>query len=150
MDPLQIKVVQSTTLFRCWCFLLPSCCFTHIFLTCSPRHFRHLAMLKTGFCVAKVVKTFGCIAQTTETLDEFRYETGGRKAHDVARIIVRDLSFDQRCYGSVARTFEPSYQENHGFGHALVHCSPSFLRFPCSTIDTGFALQQIGYRQVPP
>ncbi len=24
-------------------------------------------------CVAKVVKTFGCIAQTTETLDEFRY-----------------------------------------------------------------------------
>ena len=25
------------------------------------------------FCVAKVVKTFGCIDKTTETLDEFRY-----------------------------------------------------------------------------
>ncbi len=31
-------------------------------------------MQKPGFCFAKVVKTFGCIAQTTETLDEFRYK----------------------------------------------------------------------------
>ena len=27
-----------------------------------------------NFSVAKVVKTFGCIAYTTETLDEFRYK----------------------------------------------------------------------------
>ena len=28
---------------------------------------------KSRHCVAKVVKTFGCLAYTTETLDEFRY-----------------------------------------------------------------------------
>ncbi len=37
---------------------------------------QHHALLKTRFCVAKVVKTFGCIAQTTETLDEFHYRAG--------------------------------------------------------------------------
>ncbi len=35
---------------------------------------KHFLMRKTGFCVAKVVKTFGFIAYTAETLDEFRYK----------------------------------------------------------------------------
>ncbi len=35
---------------------------------------KHLALPKARFRVAKVVKTFGCIALTTETLDEFRYK----------------------------------------------------------------------------
>ena len=33
-----------------------------------------LTIRSTGLCVAKVVKTFGCVARTPETLDEFRYE----------------------------------------------------------------------------
>ena len=33
-----------------------------------------LGMLMTGFCVAKVVKTFGFIAENNETLDEFLYK----------------------------------------------------------------------------
>ncbi len=35
---------------------------------------KHFSLLKTGFSVAKVVKTFSCIAQATETIDEFRYK----------------------------------------------------------------------------
>ncbi len=31
-------------------------------------------MKHLGFCVAKVVKTFGFLAFITETLDEFRYQ----------------------------------------------------------------------------
>ncbi len=33
---------------------------------------KHLAMRKTGFYVAKVVKTFGRLGDAAETLDEFR------------------------------------------------------------------------------
>ncbi len=47
--------------------------------------------------------------------------------------IVRDLSFDQRCYGSDVRTFEPSCPRIQGIGHALVRCFPSIRRFPYST-----------------
>ena len=35
---------------------------------------KHFSLRKTGFCVAKVVKTFDGIAQSTETLEEFRYK----------------------------------------------------------------------------
>ncbi len=44
--------------------------------------------------VAKVVKTFGCIAQTTETLDEFRYEM----LHAVAQVSSRNLIHYQTCH----------------------------------------------------
>jgi hypothetical protein len=50
--------------------------------TCSSKRQRCESLFagETGIFVAKVVKTFGCVAYTTETLDEFRYE----KLHSVA------------------------------------------------------------------
>ena len=40
----------------------------------SGNDVKHSSLLKKSLCVAKFDKTFGCIAETTETLDEFRYE----------------------------------------------------------------------------
>ncbi len=46
---------------------------------------------KTGLCVAKVVKIFGCIAETTETLDEFR-----------CKILLSPQNASRRCQNGVS------------------------------------------------
>ena len=47
--------------------------------TLADNAVRHFGIVKTGFRVAKVVNTFGCVANTAESLDEFRYKNTSQR-----------------------------------------------------------------------